>query len=169
MSSVTYMMLCGTRDQSCGQQAIGVSITTMLQHIPDMAVPQTQEAIERKAILDIMTSMTVELNTIPKEAFLNVPINGGTAGRSDWSPKETTERVIRFPTLEVHLLFSHPKVGYFPNLARISFFLSLLIKRACMMQKLHIFLERSFNVIATLEPVFVTLPMLELHFICYIY
>ena len=34
MSSVAYVMLCGARDQSCGQQAIGVSITTMLQHIP---------------------------------------------------------------------------------------------------------------------------------------
>ena len=27
-------MLCGGRDQSCGQQAIGTSITTMLQNIP---------------------------------------------------------------------------------------------------------------------------------------
>ena len=34
MSSVAYVMLCGTRDRSCGQQAIGASITTMLQHIP---------------------------------------------------------------------------------------------------------------------------------------
>ena len=34
MSSVAYVMLCGARDRSCGQQAIGASIMTMLQHIP---------------------------------------------------------------------------------------------------------------------------------------
>jgi hypothetical protein len=34
MSSITYMMLCGTGDWSCGQQSIGASIMTMLQHIP---------------------------------------------------------------------------------------------------------------------------------------
>ena len=34
MSSVAYMMLCGARDRSCGQQAIGASIATKLQHIP---------------------------------------------------------------------------------------------------------------------------------------
>ena len=33
MSAVTYVMLYSTRDRSCGQQAIGTSITTMLQHI----------------------------------------------------------------------------------------------------------------------------------------
>jgi hypothetical protein len=33
MSSVAYVTLCGARDRSCGQQAIGASITTMLQHI----------------------------------------------------------------------------------------------------------------------------------------
>ena len=34
MYSVAYVMLCGARDRSCGQQAIGASIRTMLQHIP---------------------------------------------------------------------------------------------------------------------------------------
>ena len=34
MSSVTYVMLCGARDRTCGQQEIGASITTLLQHIP---------------------------------------------------------------------------------------------------------------------------------------
>ena len=34
MSSIAYVMLCGARDRSCGQQAVGTSITTMLQHIP---------------------------------------------------------------------------------------------------------------------------------------
>jgi hypothetical protein len=34
MSSVAYMMLCSARDQSCGQQAIGTSIATILKHIP---------------------------------------------------------------------------------------------------------------------------------------
>ena len=80
MSSIAYVMLCGARDRSCGQQIIGASITTMLQHIPRtwfrffgekpdscdfpgsllawygslwlLVVPQTQEAIERKAISD---------------------------------------------------------------------------------------------------------------------
>src|SRR5215469_6723562 len=33
-SSVAYVMLCGARDRTCGQQEIGASITTMLQHIP---------------------------------------------------------------------------------------------------------------------------------------
>ena len=33
MSSVAYVMLCGARDRSCGQQAIYASITIMLQHI----------------------------------------------------------------------------------------------------------------------------------------
>jgi len=28
------VMLCGARDRTCGQQEIGASITTMLQHIP---------------------------------------------------------------------------------------------------------------------------------------
>ena len=74
-----YMMLCGARDRRCGQRAIDTSITIMLQHIlrtwfrffgkkPDscclpgsllswygslwlLAVPQTQEATDRKAIL----------------------------------------------------------------------------------------------------------------------
>ncbi|XP_037509168.2 protein GVQW3-like [Rhipicephalus sanguineus] len=34
MSSVAYVMLCGARDLSCGQQETGASITTMLLHIP---------------------------------------------------------------------------------------------------------------------------------------
>ena len=29
MYSVAYVMLCGARDRSCGQQAIGATITTM--------------------------------------------------------------------------------------------------------------------------------------------
>ena len=34
MSSVAYVMLFVAKYRSCGQQAIGASITTMLQHIP---------------------------------------------------------------------------------------------------------------------------------------
>ena len=73
MSSVAYVMLSGARDRSYGLQAIGASITTMLQHISHtgfrffflrktrllwfvrlltllrlLAVPKSQEAIEKK-------------------------------------------------------------------------------------------------------------------------
>ena len=34
MSSIGYMMLCGARDRSSGQQVIGASITAIVQHIP---------------------------------------------------------------------------------------------------------------------------------------
>ena len=34
MSLVAYVMLCGARERNCAQQAIGASITKMLQHIP---------------------------------------------------------------------------------------------------------------------------------------
>ena len=36
MSSVAYVMLCGARVRSCGQQTIGASIMIMLQDIPDI-------------------------------------------------------------------------------------------------------------------------------------
>ena len=34
MSSVAYVILCGTRDRCCSQQVFGAIIKTMLQHIP---------------------------------------------------------------------------------------------------------------------------------------
>ena len=48
-----------------------------------------------------MAATTAELNSIPKEAFRHASNNGGTAGRSVWSPKGTTLRLIRCPTLQV--------------------------------------------------------------------
>ena len=39
MPSVAYVMLCGARDWSCGQQAIGAFIMTMLQYIPPFKEP----------------------------------------------------------------------------------------------------------------------------------
>jgi hypothetical protein len=48
-----------------------------------------------------MAATTAELNSIPKRLFQHASNNGGTVGRSVWSPKGTTLRVIRCPTLQV--------------------------------------------------------------------
>ena len=97
MSSIAYV---DARDRNCGQQAIGTSITTMLQHIPYTWFwlfwqKNTFLCFTRLLILliwlpvtsgcspnsrgywkrfqtkeEIMTAITAELNTILKEAFL---------------------------------------------------------------------------------------------------
>jgi hypothetical protein len=144
-------MLCGARDRTCGQQEIGASIMTMLQHIPRTwfrlflarnQTPVLQQAPYSPEIApcdfwlfpklkrpmkgmrfqtreDIMAATTAELNSIPKEAFRHASNNGGTAGKSVWSPKGTTLRVIRCPTLQVSQFFPRPKGGYFSIRPRI--------------------------------------------------
>ena len=79
-----------------------------------LAVHQTQEATERKAISDKRGHYDCNDSRAKHQSergFLRM----FPSEWEKWSSKETTLRVIRFPMVQVCLFFSLPKLRYFSN------------------------------------------------------
>jgi hypothetical protein len=97
MSSIAYVMLCSARDQSCGQQAFGTSIMTMLQHIPLTWF----RLFWQKTRLMWFT----RLHTLLIPWFLGVPArkaNNFLTDLTQWKSNESTKRYLTQMLLSIN-------------------------------------------------------------------